>query len=51
MTHVDDPSEGGGHVSGYWPLYRYDPRLAGDGTQPFHLDSRKPTHPRSRSSP
>ena len=31
--------------SGYWPLYRYDPRSAGDGTPPFHLDSRKPTVP------
>ncbi|MGE5756435.1 MAG: thiamine pyrophosphate-dependent enzyme, partial [Planctomycetaceae bacterium] len=31
--------------SGYWPLYRYDPRLAGAGAHPFHLDSRKPTLP------
>jgi pyruvate-ferredoxin/flavodoxin oxidoreductase len=30
-------------TSGYWPLYRYDPRLAHDGAKPFHLDSRKPT--------
>jgi pyruvate-ferredoxin/flavodoxin oxidoreductase len=30
-------------TSGYWPLYRYDPRLARDGGHPFHLDSRKPT--------
>ncbi|MGE3821503.1 MAG: pyruvate:ferredoxin (flavodoxin) oxidoreductase, partial [Isosphaeraceae bacterium] len=29
--------------SAYWPLFRYDPRLAGDGKHPFHLDSRKPT--------
>jgi pyruvate-ferredoxin/flavodoxin oxidoreductase len=28
---------------GYWPLYRYDPRLGGEGKHPFHLDSRKPT--------
>ena len=28
--------------SGYWPLYRYDPRLVLDGKHPFHLDSRKP---------
>ena len=30
-------------TSGYWPLYRYDPRPAVDGAKPFHLDSRKPT--------
>ncbi|NQT39963.1 MAG: pyruvate:ferredoxin (flavodoxin) oxidoreductase [Planctomycetes bacterium] len=24
---------------GYWPLYHFDPR---DGSQPFHLDSKKP---------
>ncbi|QDV35388.1 pyruvate:ferredoxin (flavodoxin) oxidoreductase [Tautonia plasticadhaerens] len=29
--------------SGYWPLFRHDPRLAGEGLTPFHLDSRKPT--------
>ena len=28
--------------SGYWPLYRYDPRLAHEGQRPFQLDSRKP---------
>ena len=32
-------------ASGYWPLYRYDPRLGGSGQHPFHLDSRKPTLP------
>ncbi len=32
-------------ASGYWPLYRHDPRLAGAGAHPFHLDSRKPTLP------
>jgi pyruvate-ferredoxin/flavodoxin oxidoreductase len=31
--------------SGFWPLYRYDPRLAHAGERPFHLDSRKPTIP------
>ena len=31
--------------SGFWPLYRYDPRLAHAGEHPFHLDSRKPTIP------
>ena len=28
---------------GYWPLFRYDPRLGGEGKHPFHLDSRRPT--------
>jgi pyruvate-ferredoxin/flavodoxin oxidoreductase len=28
--------------SGYWPLFRYDPRRASDGDNPFVLDSRKP---------
>ena len=31
--------------SGYWPLYRFDPRMDGDGAHPFHLDSRKPSVP------
>ncbi|AMV36819.1 pyruvate:ferredoxin (flavodoxin) oxidoreductase [Planctomyces sp. SH-PL62] len=31
--------------TGYWPLYRYDPRTAVAGAKPFHLDSRKPTTP------
>jgi pyruvate-ferredoxin/flavodoxin oxidoreductase len=29
--------------SGFWPLYRYDPRRAQAGENPFQLDSRKPT--------
>ena len=29
--------------SGYWPLFRYDPRLAVDGKNPFQLDSRPPS--------
>jgi pyruvate-ferredoxin/flavodoxin oxidoreductase len=29
-------------ASGFWPLFRYDPRLARDGSHPFQLDSRKP---------
>lgn len=29
--------------SGFWPLYRFDPRDAHDGGHPFHLDSRRPT--------
>jgi pyruvate-ferredoxin/flavodoxin oxidoreductase len=38
MTHQKEAI-----TSGYWPLYRYDPRVATDGSKPFHLDSRKPT--------
>jgi len=30
-------------ASGYWPLYRYDPRRAEHGENPFALDSRPPT--------
>ena len=37
MTHQKDAVG-----SGYWPLYRYDPRLAHEGGHPFRLDSRKP---------
>jgi len=29
--------------SGYWPLYRYDPRLASDGGNGFQLDSKEPS--------
>ncbi|UCF49019.1 MAG: pyruvate:ferredoxin (flavodoxin) oxidoreductase [Thermoplasmatales archaeon] len=28
--------------SGYWALYRYDPRLAVEGKNPFQLDSKEP---------
>jgi pyruvate-ferredoxin/flavodoxin oxidoreductase len=28
--------------SGYWPLYRYNPRLADEGKNPFTLDSKAP---------
>ena len=28
---------------GYWPLFRYDPRLADEGKNPFQLDSKEPT--------
>ncbi|MCL4145430.1 UNVERIFIED_CONTAM: hypothetical protein GTU68_016896 [Idotea baltica] len=38
MTHQKDLVK-----SGFWPLYRYDPRLAHDHGHPFRLDSRKPT--------
>ena len=30
-------------TSGYWPLYRYDPRREVDGDHALHLDSSKPT--------
>jgi pyruvate-ferredoxin/flavodoxin oxidoreductase len=29
-------------ASGFWPLFRYDPRQAHEGSHPFQLDSRKP---------
>ncbi len=32
-------------LSGHWPLYHYDPRLAINGGQPFHLDSKPPSIP------
>ncbi|MGO9469736.1 MAG: pyruvate:ferredoxin (flavodoxin) oxidoreductase [Isosphaeraceae bacterium] len=38
MTHQKEAV-----ASGYWPLYRFDPRLGGEGKHPFHLDSHKPT--------
>ena len=31
--------------SGYWPLYRYDPRVTVEGKHAFHLDSSKPSIP------
>ncbi len=37
MTHQKDAMQ-----SGFWPLYRYDPRLADEGKLPFQLDSRQP---------
>lgn len=37
MTHQKDLVD-----SGYWPLYRYDPRVTLEGKRAFHLDSRKP---------
>jgi pyruvate-ferredoxin/flavodoxin oxidoreductase len=30
---------------GYWPLYRFDPRLAKEGKNPLQLDSRPPSIP------
>jgi len=29
--------------AGYWPLYRFDPRLKAEGKNPFILDSKEPT--------
>ncbi len=40
MTHQKDVVQ-----TGFWPLFRYDPREAQTGKQPFHLDSRKPVKP------
>jgi pyruvate-ferredoxin/flavodoxin oxidoreductase len=31
--------------SGFWPLWRFDPRMAVDGEQPMHLDSKAATIP------
>ena len=31
--------------SGYWPLYRYNPALAGEGENPLILDSKEPAIP------
>jgi len=33
--------------TGYWPLYRYDPRRAEEGAVPLKMDSRKPKLPLS----
>jgi pyruvate-ferredoxin/flavodoxin oxidoreductase len=33
--------------SGFWPLYRYDPRLKEEGKNPFQLDSKAPKIPLS----
>ncbi|MCB2223513.1 MAG: pyruvate:ferredoxin (flavodoxin) oxidoreductase [Actinobacteria bacterium] len=32
-------------ASGYWPMYRFDPRLAASEEHPFVLDSRPPSMP------
>ena len=31
--------------SGYWPLYRFDPKLESEGKNPFQLDSKDPKIP------
>jgi len=40
MSHMKDATS-----TGFWPLYRFDPRRAERGQNPFQLDSRKPTKP------
>ncbi len=40
MTHQKEAA-----ASGFWPLYRYDPRKAVEGELPFQLDSHAPTIP------
>ena len=32
-------------LSGYWPMFRYDPRLVAEGKNPMQLDSRAPSLP------
>ncbi len=34
--------------SGYWPLYRYDPRLADEGKNPLIIESKEPSIPLSQ---
>jgi pyruvate-ferredoxin/flavodoxin oxidoreductase len=34
--------------SGYWPLYRYDPRLANEGKNPLLIESKEPSIPLSQ---
>jgi pyruvate-ferredoxin/flavodoxin oxidoreductase len=34
-----------GVKSGHWPLYRFDPRLAAEGKNPFQLDAKAPSIP------
>jgi pyruvate-ferredoxin/flavodoxin oxidoreductase len=40
MSHMKDAVD-----SGYWPLYRFDPRHGAEGQHPFALDSRAPSIP------
>jgi len=47
IAHGYDLARGAAHQklavdTGYWPLYRYDPRRAGSGESPLHLDSGRP---------
>jgi pyruvate-ferredoxin/flavodoxin oxidoreductase len=48
IAHGIDMSDMMGHqkmaaTSGYWPLYRYDPRREAEGEHGLHLDSAKPS--------
>ncbi|HJQ26069.1 MAG TPA: pyruvate:ferredoxin (flavodoxin) oxidoreductase [Blastocatellia bacterium] len=48
IAHAIDMAQGMTHQkmaveSGYWPLYRFDPRLSGEGKNPFQLDSKDPS--------
>ena len=50
IAHGLDMSKGMEHqksatATGFWPLYRFDPRRTARGENPFQLDSRKPTRP------
>jgi pyruvate-ferredoxin/flavodoxin oxidoreductase len=40
MSHMKDAVD-----SGYWPLYRFDPRIEAEGKLPLVLDSKAPTIP------
>ncbi|HXJ49173.1 MAG TPA: thiamine pyrophosphate-dependent enzyme, partial [Candidatus Acidoferrum sp.] len=40
MSHMKDAVD-----SGYWPLYRFDPRIETEGKHPLTLDSKAPTIP------
>jgi pyruvate-ferredoxin/flavodoxin oxidoreductase len=47
IAHGIEMSSAMGHqreavTSGFWPLYRYDPRRSAAGSHPFQLDSKKP---------
>ncbi len=44
MAHGLDQQKAAVH-SAYWPLFRYNPALAGEGKNPFQLDSRPPALP------
>ena len=41
----DDTFTAAATRTGYWPLYRYDPRRAEEGKNPLQLDSKPPRIP------
>ena len=50
IAHGIDMATSMGHMkeaadTGYWPLYRYDPRMAVEGEHPMILDSKPPSIP------